>query len=142
MAGRPLRRVRQNSELGTVPNPIRNLTPHPIAIDGWVNGPIRVVILPDPAGPARVQAGVGELEGALYEPGYELPIPVYGPDTFGRVTGLPAHVPGTWLLVSAMVGAAAVDRFDLLVPGTGPGDGAVRDEKGQIVAVTRLKRAR
>jgi hypothetical protein len=31
-------------------------------------------------------------------------------------------------------------RPDVLVPGTGPGDGAVRNDKGHIVAVTRLKR--
>ena len=29
-------------------------------------------------------------------------------------------------------------RSDVVGPGTGPADGAIRNEKGQIVAVTRL----
>ena len=42
-----------------------------------------------------------------------------------------------------MVGAALKEkglvRPDVLVPGTGPADGAIRNEKNHIIAVTRLK---
>lgn len=38
-----------------------------------------------------------------------------------------------------IVGAAVKGRGDVLVPGTGPADRAVRNEAGQIVAVTCLK---
>jgi len=54
----------------------------------------------------------------------------------GEVTGLPAEQPGTIILVSAMVLAAVSGRGDVYAPDTGPT--AVRDERGHIVAVTRL----
>jgi len=53
--------------------------------------------------------------------------------------------PGLVYIVSAMVGAAlreaGVSRPDVLCPGTGPQDGAIRDPEGRIQAVTRLIRA-
>ncbi len=55
------------------------------------------------------------------------------------VTGLPDPIDGTIFIVSAPVGAAIVGRNDVLVLGTGPNDGAIRDG-GNVVAVTRLKR--
>lgn len=86
--------------------------------------------------PARVQA----TPGGLVDLG--LPVPVATPDVFGAVLDLPNPEPETFLLVSAMVGSAlAGSRPDVLVPGTGPADGAVRNEKGHVVAVTRLKRS-
>lgn len=49
-----------------------------------------------------------------------------------------------YYVVSAIVGAAirasGAVRPDVLCPGTGPADGAVRNEAGHIVAVTRLVR--
>ena len=43
--------------------------------------------------------------------------------------------------MSALVGSALGGaRPDVLCPGTGPADGAVRNDKGHIVAVTRLVR--
>lgn len=57
-----------------------------------------------------------------------------------EVTGLPAPRPGTYYLVSTMLARAAPERDDLLAPATGPDDDAVRDEDGQITAVTRFQR--
>lgn len=54
--------------------------------------------------------------------------------TFGEVEGLPEE--GTECLVSSMVLAACPGRKDVYAPDTGPT--AVRDEKGQVLGVTRL----
>lgn len=71
-------------------------------------------------------------------------VDVFTPDTQGEVENLPPAEDGVFLIVSGMVGdalrARGVSRPDVLVPGTGPQDGAVRNDKGHIVAVTRLKR--
>lgn len=48
---------------------------------------------------------------------------------------LPPQEPGTIYLVSAMI-LAASDRPDLVAPDTG--DGAIRNEKGQVVGTTRF----
>jgi hypothetical protein len=45
------------------------------------------------------------------------------------------------LLVASALQSANVFRHDVVCPGTGPQDGAVRDEQGRILAVTRLNRA-
>jgi len=58
------------------------------------------------------------------------------------VSGLPAYTRGVMLLVSGMVRDALEDRGDVWSPGTGPEDGAIRNDKGHIVAVTRLIQAR
>jgi len=114
-------------------NIIINLTPHAIVLrsgDGFdtaipASGTIARVTS-TPGAPAAVEG---------------IPVPVFGRDAYGEVTGLPAPAEGTFYIVSALVGSAlAGTRDDVLVPGTGPQDGAVRDEKGLIVAVTRLKR--
>ena len=64
-------------------------------------------------------------------------------DPARKLLPFPAPVPGVFLVVSGMVGAALKEkgmvRPDVLVPGTGPQDGAVRNEKGHVIAVTRLK---
>lgn len=148
---------------------IINLTPHAItlrAADGT-----ETTIPPRPAsegGAARVTSTPGTL--ATVE---GIPVPVASPTTFGEVAGLPAPAepgltawdydlmlhehevtcgvaghpgtrPGTFFIVSAIVGAAlhasGSTRTDVLCPGTGPADGAVRNEQGHIVAVTRLVR--
>lgn len=44
-------------------------------------------------------------------------------------------------IVSALFAGRVNDRPDVMYPGTGPNDGCVRDDKGQVVAVTRLIRA-
>ena len=54
--------------------------------------------------------------------------------TFGEPQGLPPV--GTPCLVSAMVAGACPGRAGVFAPDSGPT--AVRDERGQIIAVTRL----
>lgn len=82
---------------------IRNLTPHAVTI--LVDGRDPLVILPDPAGPARCRAtgtNAGLVDG----------IPAVA-TTFGAVEGLPDPVPGVFLLVSGLV----LDRVaDLRAP--------------------------
>jgi hypothetical protein len=112
---------------------IINLTPHPInlrAADG------SDTIIPASGTVARVTSTPGTATSVA-----GVPVPVYGRDSYGEVTGLPAPSEGTFLIVSALVGGAvAGTRDDVLVPGTGPADGAIRDDAGRIIAVTRLKR--
>jgi len=113
---------------------IINCTPHDIVIrsaDGDTTVPkgdtiARVVMVPGVA---------GVIEG--------IACPVYSADTVGAVEGIPEPSPGVIYMVSGMVGSAvAGTRSDCCVPGTGPADGAVRNEKGWIVAVTRIKMVR
>ncbi len=57
--------------------------------------------------------------------------------SFGEIEGLPARADGMIYIVSAMVlSALAGKRSDVLAPDTGAT--AIRNEKGQIVAVTRF----
>ena len=106
-----------------------NLTPHAIVLmhDG-------VSTTVPPSGTvARVQSVPGariEIAG--------LPCPAFTAPTFGAVENLPAPCAGKVFIVSAMVAAQCIGRDDVVSPGTGPQDGAVRDESGRIVAVTRL----
>lgn len=104
---------------------IKNCTPHPIAIRSPSGNRIfepsgivpRVATVETPADPV---GGIPAVTTRL-----------------GEVSGLPDAVPGTWLIVSRMV-FDATDREDVVAPDTGAT--CVRDEKGRIVAVTRLIR--
>lgn len=113
---------------------IQNLTPHALTLrsaDGTDT------VLPPSGTVARVSASPGAVEDRA-----GFPVPLAQPDTFGAVQGLPDAVEGTIYIVSAMVGSQVgshVTRTDVFTLGTGPKDGAVRNEKGHIVAVTRLK---
>ena len=111
---------------------IINLTPHAIVLRS-AGG--EDTVIPPSGQVARVTSTPGSL--ATVD---GLPVPVASPTTFGEVEGLPAPVEGTFYIVSGMVGAALAGRgrTDVLMPGTGPADNAVRNEKGHIVAVTRL----
>lgn len=113
---------------------IINLTPHPIVIRAV--GGADTVIAPDPAGPARISSTTGQ---DVTPSG--CPVPVFSAPVWGAVTGLPAPEDGVLLVVSSLVAARCPDRDDVVSPGTGPADGAIRDESGRIVAVTRLVRA-
>lgn len=66
--------------------------------------------------------------------------PVLGIQTIrrslGDTIGLPQETEDTVFLVSSFVLQANKDRKDLLSPDTGPT--AIRDDRGQIVAVTRF----
>ncbi len=60
---------------------------------------------------------------------------------FGQVEGLPDPEGDNVYVVSVLVAAkVGGTRYDVFSPGTGPNDGAIR-ENGQIVAVTRLVRS-
>lgn len=61
-------------------------------------------------------------------------------NVFGEVTGLPTPTPGTFFIVSfPVLQALAGKRADLVGPDTSPNGGAIRDDKGQIVAVVRFQ---
>lgn len=109
-----------------------NLTPHPLTLRAE-DGTHAVIV---PSGVvARVTATPAALEGTLNG------VPLYGVAVFGEVEDLPEPVPDTMFIVSGLVGGRVVGRDDVVVPGTGPKDGAVRNDAGHIVAVTRLNRA-
>ena len=59
-------------------------------------------------------------------------IPVYR-TVFGKTTGLPDEIPGTGLIVSALVRLAMPERRDLFSPGE-----LIRDENGNPVACDGL----
>jgi hypothetical protein len=130
---------------------IRNLTPHditlraadgtettfPVDADGMI---ARVDNTPGAIDPGHPLAGIVEVWGAD-KPGE---VGVFRSDDPARkLLPFPAPVPGVFLVVSGMVGADLKEkgliRPDVLVPGTGPQDGAIRNEKGHVQAVTRLK---
>ena len=110
---------------------LRNFTQHPVILQQGD----KTVTLPS-EGFAKVDNSPGTL--ALFTECNGIMIPIHNRDQKGEVTGLPEPQEGVFLIVSAMVGEAS-DREDLLVPGTGPKDETVRNEKGHVVAITRLK---
>ena len=110
-----------------------NLTPHSIVLRN--NDGEDTVI--EPSGTI---ARVSNAPSLKFEQIEGISVPVFAPDEMGEVENLPEPEDETFYLVSGMVGAACMGRDDVLVPGTGPQDGAIRNEKGHIVAVTRLKR--
>lgn len=109
-----------------------NLTPHSITIR-TSNGDLTLPSL----GVARVAQGAGEetLMGGVR---------ILTPGPWGEVEGLPAPQQGVGLVVSALVGGRleGSGREDVFTPGTGPQDGAIRNEQGQVIAVTCLKQVR
>ena len=111
---------------------IVNLCPHSIVLRTPEGEDVTI-------SPSGTVARVSATPGALEEAG-DLPVPVAGVTVFGEVTDLPGPVPGTVYIVSGLVGSRVVDRNDVFVPGTGPRDGAIRDDNNRIVAVTRLNR--
>ena len=110
---------------------LKNLTPHAIALH-LARG--EVVTLPS-VGVARVATfprTASSVDG--------LPLPVLPAPVWGAVDGLPAPQEGVVFIVSGMVLEAlrGSGRSDVFAPGTGPTDGAVRNDKGQVVGVTTL----
>ena len=108
---------------------IVNLTKHNIVLRGEDG---QDTVVPPSGTVARVAQEPGEryyLEG--------VPVPIQAPAKIGEVQGLPDPEPGTIYIVSGQVLREA-SRPDVFAPGTGPKDGAIRDEKGRIVAVTCL----
>lgn len=116
-----------------------NLTPHPIVLRSGENE----IVVPPSGSVARVTSRPGALLDTVHAPGrvgdVRPPVPVYGPPAWGDVEGLPPQgAEAAVYIVSALVAARCGDRADVVAPGTGPADEAVRDAKGRIVAVTRL----
>lgn len=109
-----------------------NMTPHALNLYTTEG----VVELPVSGQLARVRSSsvfVGEAGG----------MPVYE-NAFSDVEGLPEPQDGVIYVTSSLVlkalASAGISRPDVLAPGTGPNDGAVRDASGRIVGVTRLVR--
>jgi hypothetical protein len=110
-----------------------NLTPHAICLRSADGAD---TVIPPSGTVARVSSTPGALEAVA-----GIPVPVAGAQTFGGVEGLPEPTPGTMFIVSALVlSALRGSRPDVVGPGTGPNDGAVRNDRGHIIAVTRLVR--
>lgn len=110
-----------------------NCTPHGVCLRA-ADGTETTI---EPSGTvARVSTIPGTLESV---PG--VPVPIAQATVFGGVEGLPEAREGVLLIVSALVlSALKGSRPDLVGPGTGPNDGAIRNDRGQVVAVTRLVR--
>ncbi len=67
-----------------------------------------------------------------------------GPPSSPVVEGLPPRQSGVRYVVSFATAAAIkacwpLSRKDILVPGTGPGDNCLRDERGQIKAIRMFR---
>jgi len=106
-----------------------NLTPHTIVLISSEDEKTELLS----EGLARVTSKAGSWLPASAE----APCDLYGAPTWGEVEGLPEPKEGTLYIVSALV-AGRVRRMDVFSPGTGPNDGAERNERGQVVAVRRL----
>ncbi|MFG1954327.1 hypothetical protein [Micromonospora sp. NPDC048830] len=118
-----------------------NLTPHPVAVysvdtpDRIEPGsvlPLRVISPSAQHQPARLgQSVVGVDDLGLGIPVEQVAFGTGG----GGVTALPEPVEGVFYLVSLVVGLAAVERADLLVP-----HDTVRDLSGSIIGTRKLAR--
>lgn len=100
---------------------IVNCTPHPIMAAGRTFAPSGII-----PRVATIEVPSEDLDG--------IPCVI---QRMGEVERLPEPVANTWLIVSAMVFSAS-DRLDLIAPDTGKG--AIRDEQGRILGVTRFLR--
>lgn len=132
-----------------------NLTPHTIVIKSDTMNGERTTTLEPSGTVARIEMEYKEAEDIWHDTGKSSAMmsdsnPLYGGisneiftvrQTPGEIIGLPEPRDGEIFVVSAMV-AAAVKRFDVVAPDTGPT--AIRieegDRKGQVEAVTRLIR--
>lgn len=104
-----------------------NCTPHEIVLrlaDG------SNVAIP----PSGIVARIEETPGSVCDTS-EM-VEIYSPPCRKGVYDLPVSCKGTHIIVSSLV-AQACPREDLVFPGTGPKDMAIR-ENGKIIAVTRL----
>jgi len=107
-----------------------NLTPHTITLRG-ADGNDTVLNSEGRAVLKQTPGQLVEVEG--------IPVPVSTPATGGEITGVPDPEEDTIYIVSYPV-ASFIKRPDVLSPGTSPQDGAIRDDAGRIIAVTRLIR--
>lgn len=107
-----------------------NLTPHAITL----YSPTGIHEIAPSGQLARIRSSsvqVGELGG----------VPIIRP-TFDDVNGLPEPSNDTVYIVSSVVLTAlrsnGITRDDLVAPGTGPNDSAVRDPSGKVTGITRF----
>jgi hypothetical protein len=107
-----------------------NMTPHIIVLD---NG-----------GDSRIFPPCGQVARVITAEPSPLPpedgVPVFLFDSTGRVEGLPTPSQGTVYIVSLFVGThpSVKGRRDVIFPRTGPNDGAIRNDKGHVMAVRRF----
>lgn len=112
-------------------NEVINCTPHEITLQVEVDGKQECIVF-EPSGVIpRVNVRTIEDQTA----------PICGIPTvkqeFWDISGLPEEIPGIYLIVSGVVFAAS-DRKDLIAPNTSTG--VIRNDKGQIIAVTSFLR--
>jgi len=112
-----------------------NLTPHPITIHDGGN----VVTIAPSGTVARV--ATTSTEKYWIEAGHGV-TPMLQVTQFGEVVDLPEPKKDTFLIVSGIVLSAlreqGSNRQDVIAPATGPKDGAIRNDAGQITGVTRF----
>lgn len=114
-----------------------NLTPHDVVLQSVDGSVFRV---PKSATPARIDSKASESQYIQTYPDFTSGIAVYGRTEYGAPVGIPEYDPNgtTIYIVSALFAGRVGDRNDVVHPGTGPKDNPVRDDKGQVIAVTRL----
>jgi hypothetical protein len=120
---------------------IVNLTPHPLHIypsqtpDRIQPGSVPAVrVIPQSQEYPPAPLGQTVIGTGLLHDGVVVEYVAFGPDA-GQATTLPDPVPGTWFVVSLVVGLAAAHRDDLLVP-----HAYVRDLAGSIIGSRMLAR--
>jgi hypothetical protein len=119
-----------------------NLTPHALTLRAMVDGQPVDTTIPPSGTVARVSVTPGVLLGRGSDAAKICDAcPLYTAPTLGAAEGLPDPAIGVIYVVSGRVLDASVGRRDVFGPGTGPADGAVRDDGGRIIAVTRLVQA-
>lgn len=127
---------------------LKNLTPHPIRIRSYAYKnttpePLDTDIVLPSEGVARLTTRSRPYAGHIGHPTDDYGGPghtmLVQEICHGKPTGLPDPERDVWLIVSLpLLMALGATRRDLLAPGTGPDDGAIRDARGQVFAVTRL----
>ena len=109
-----------------------NLTPHIVTIQSVCNETSIEIS----------SSGVCRVNTTSQNTGFVDGVPVISMPIWGDVVGLPDPIPETNYIVSLIVldalRASGSNRRDCFAPATGPNDGVIRNEKGHIVAVTKL----
>ena len=120
-----------------------NLTPHNLNFQD-ANGKIHTINTSETICRVGTKTSkeVGKISSSELPWGFSAPI--FSAPVFTSIIDLPDAEDGKVFIVSGFVAAAmraaGMDRPDVIVPGTGPKDGCIR-ENGRIVAVTRFVRA-
>ena len=112
-----------------------NCTPHPVS---WAEGDEIRLTIPAPPNGADGAARIAQIPGTL---GSLCGMPLMGANVYGGFINLPPETPGTLHVVSIMFSGRAGARQDLIIPGTGPQDNALRNAQGHPVACRRWVRA-